>query len=49
MRTMDCALKWSDCPPLGAVAPPYSEPQTRNRGSCVYQSYDWYALYGELA
>ena len=49
MCTMDRALKWLECPLLGVVAPPYSKPQTRNGGSCVYQSQDWYALYRELA
>ena len=36
MCTMDCALERLECPPLGAVAPPYGKAKARNRGSSVY-------------
>ena len=49
MGTVYCALKLFKSSSLGAVAPPDSEPQTGDRGSCIHQSKDWDALYCELA
>ena len=48
MRTMDRDLKWLECPPLGAVAPPNGKAKARNGGSSVNKSHHWDALDGEL-
>ena len=39
----------SSGPPLGAVAPPNGKPEAGYRGSSVYQTFYWDALYAEQA
>ena len=49
MCTMNRVFERLERPPLGAVAPPYSEAKARNRGPGIHQSHNWDALDGELA
>ena len=37
------------CPPLGAVTPPNGKTEAGYRGSSVYQTFHWDALYAEQA